>query len=316
MRQGSRVWIENEETAVTVDLANFSYALMLRSIAFSFVVPRPSPEKALAVDLALGLMRAVTHLAERAARLPAGPSNPGCNAGVSFAALRDAAPLPPGASSRRFFNERLQELADAAAVLTSTGDPRAQAAARQLAKRGARGFAAAISEPQRAAAAVSATASAPTAANVHAASSAAASGSVPAIFAAPAASADAAIPGPWINPDALDVEALVGIAHVCPSGAIRYRRKDGRPEEKAPPVNLGAIREAGPYAVREDILLDGEPAGFRLTLCRCGTSKNRFARPHRRDRIRNRQIEPGCGAVDHRRLARRRRARKARQPPR
>ena len=41
-------------------------------------------------------------------------------------------------------------------------------------------------------------------------------------------------------------------------------------------MNLCAIREGGPYAVRGDILLDGAPAGFfRATLCRCGASKNK-----------------------------------------
>ncbi|HEX2670068.1 MAG TPA: (4Fe-4S)-binding protein [Polyangiaceae bacterium] len=44
--------------------------------------------------------------------------------------------------------------------------------------------------------------------------------------------------GPWINPDALPVESLVEIAHDCPSGAIRYRRTDGKQDEAPPPVNL------------------------------------------------------------------------------
>src|SRR6202043_2771383 len=43
------------------------------------------------------------------------------------------------------------------------------------------------------------------------------------------------VQGPWIHPDAMDVERLVDIAHACPSGAIRYRRVDGRPNESAPP---------------------------------------------------------------------------------
>jgi CDGSH-type Zn-finger protein len=42
-----------------------------------------------------------------------------------------------------------------------------------------------------------------------------------------------------------------------------------------PPVNLIAIREGGPYAVRGDIRLDGERVPFRATLCRCGASKNK-----------------------------------------
>jgi uncharacterized Fe-S cluster protein YjdI len=65
------------------------------------------------------------------------------------------------------------------------------------------------------------------------------------------------VKGPWIHPDAMDVDALVEIAHACPSGAIRYRRKDGKPDETPPPVNLLATREAGPYAVRGDLRIDG-----------------------------------------------------------
>ena len=77
------------------------------------------------MDLGLGLMRAMTPLAERAARLPAGPSNPGCNAGMSFTALRDAAPLPPGASAGKFFLERLHELAGGrAGAARANGDAR------------------------------------------------------------------------------------------------------------------------------------------------------------------------------------------------
>src|SRR6185503_6796493 len=118
LRREGRVWLEDEEASMTVDLANASYALMLRLIAYSYAVPRPLPEKALSVDLALGIMRAVTPLAERAARLPAGPSNSNCNAGMSFSALRDSASFPPGPAARRFFTERLAELADAAKTLS------------------------------------------------------------------------------------------------------------------------------------------------------------------------------------------------------
>jgi CDGSH-type Zn-finger protein len=35
------------------------------------------------------------------------------------------------------------------------------------------------------------------------------------------------------------------------------------------------VREAGPYAVRGDIQLDGQSVGFLATLCRCGASKNK-----------------------------------------
>lgn len=42
-----------------------------------------------------------------------------------------------------------------------------------------------------------------------------------------------------------------------------------------PPVNLIAVREAGPYAVRAQLDLEGRPRQFRATLCRCGASKNK-----------------------------------------
>ena len=83
------------------------------------------------------------------------------------------------------------------------------------------------------------------------------------------------VQGPWIHPDAMEVERVVEVAHACPSGAITYHRLDGVHDEPAPPVNLAAIREAGPYAFRGQLEIDGEPVGYRATLCRCGASKNK-----------------------------------------
>ena len=82
-------------------------------------------------------------------------------------------------------------------------------------------------------------------------------------------------PGEWIFPDAIETEALVRVAHDCPSGAIAYRRKNGGPQEAAPPVNLVNLRENGPYAFRGPLTVDGDSIGFRATLCRCGASKNK-----------------------------------------
>ena len=73
----------------------------------------------------------------------------------------------------------------------------------------------------------------------------------------------------------MDVERVVEVAHACPSGAIRYRRIDGEHDETAPPVNLVSVRESGPYAVRGAMHIDGVPAGYRATLCRCGASQNK-----------------------------------------
>jgi CDGSH-type Zn-finger protein/uncharacterized Fe-S cluster protein YjdI len=306
--RAKRVWLEDENAFATVDIANACYALMLRLLAYSYTVRRPALQKGLSIDLAMGLMRAMSQLAERAARLPAGPSNPECNAGMSFTALRDAAPVLPGASAHHFFTERLQELAASAARLAESGEARAVAASRMisdLAKRGARGFGSAASASSTLAPQASVTvlaSAAPTAANSGGQAMNTTSPPVPTVIdgvdhiegkdltllyevkkciharfcvtGAPKVFL-ANVQGPWINPDAIGVERLVEIAHVCPSGAIRYARKDGEPDETPPPVNLIAVREAGPYAVRGDLRLDGESINFRATLCRCGASKNK-----------------------------------------
>ena len=298
-RPEGRVWIEDPAAFATVDLANASYGLMLRLLAYAYALRGPSPEKSLTVDLAIGLMQAVAPLAERAARLPAGPSNPHCNAGVSFTTLRDSAALSPGPAARRLFVERFAQLAQGGEGLRSSGDTRARAAAdalTSLAGRAAKGFDLSAAAPAAVAAAAMAvptvTAAAPVAADAPASGIANGVETVrgeklelqyeaklcihsrfcvtgaPQVFLAN-------VKGPWIHPDAMPVEALVEVAHACPSGAIRYRRLDGGPDETAPPVNLVGVREAGPYAFRAQLQINGAPAGFRATLCRCGASKNK-----------------------------------------
>ena len=291
-RPEGRVWLENPAAAATVDIANASYGLMLRLLAQAYLLPGPSAEKSLCIDLGLGLMRAFTPLAEHAARLPAGPSNPGCHAGASFTALRDAAALPPGPSARRFFIERLAQLADAAAALHAELDAeRTGRAARQLQalrERAERGLD--LNAPVTRAAAP-APAAAPVAAApptetvdgievvqgekmelrfeaqrcIHARFCVT---GAPKVFLAN-------VKGAWLYPDAMPVERLVDIAHACPSGAIQYRRKDGEADETPPPVNLLSVREAGPYGIRGELVLRGQSIGTRATLCRCGASKNK-----------------------------------------
>jgi CDGSH-type Zn-finger protein/uncharacterized Fe-S cluster protein YjdI len=305
-RPEGRVWIEDAEAFATVDLANASYGLMLRLLAYAYTLRGPSAEKSLTVDLGVGLMQALMPLAERAARLPAGPSNPHCNAGVSFIVLRDPSPLPPGSAARRLFVERFAQLAEAGAALRAGGDAHAVAAAERLAALATR--AAGDFEPA-AAAGGGARPAAAGAAAVASTSTAAPAAQPGGAAAAPATGADgietvrgsklevqfaaqrcihsrfcvtwaprvflANVQGPWIHPDAMPVERLVEVAHACPSGAINYRRLDGGPEESAPPVNLASVREGGPYAFRARLQIDGVAAGFRATLCRCGASRHK-----------------------------------------
>jgi CDGSH-type Zn-finger protein/uncharacterized Fe-S cluster protein YjdI len=361
-RPEGRVWLENPEVIAVVDLANASYGLMLRLLAYAYSVPGPGAEKSLAADLAIGLMQAVVPLAERAARLPAGPSNPHCHGGMSFIVLRNPAALPPGRGARRFFVERFTQLADAGAALRSCGDPRALAAAdllAKLSKRATRGFdlgtpvtaasgvgsaqgvrgaqaAAPSHATQVAGASTAAQAAAPSNATQVAGASAAAQAAAPSTAAPTAAPSTivngietahgekldlmfetkrciharfcvtgapdvflANVQGPWIHPDAMEVERVVEIAHACPSGAIQYRRTDGVHDETAPPVNLTGIRESGPYAFRGQLELDGEPIGYRATLCRCGASKNKpFCDSSHHEVGFNATGEPASGKTD------------------
>jgi CDGSH-type Zn-finger protein/uncharacterized Fe-S cluster protein YjdI len=312
LRPEGRVWIEDETAAKTVDVANSAYALMLRLLGYSYLIPRPDPEKALAIDLGLGLMRSFTLLAERAARLPAGPSHPDCHAGVSFTSLRDAAPFPPSAGARHALLERLTEITAAARELSRDGDERCAQALRQfeaLCERATRGFQAANQRPKASEASpVAATAPTTTAPSSAPAVAASAVTKTPAGIPVPRVDNGveyiegkrltlvyegkrciharfcvtgapgvflANVKGPWIQPDGIETERLVEIAHACPSGAIRYQRHDGAADETAPPVNLLAVREAGPYAVRGELSIAGRTTDFRATLCRCGASKNK-----------------------------------------
>ena len=81
--------------------------------------------------------------------------------------------------------------------------------------------------------------------------------------------------GEWIHPDRASPQAIAIIAHNCPSGAITYQRLDGGEGEAAPVVNVVRVRENGPLAFHAPVSIAGRPAGLRVTLCRCGASKNK-----------------------------------------
>lgn len=84
----------------------------------------------------------------------------------------------------------------------------------------------------------------------------------------------AGVKGDWIFPDNASAEDIATLAQICPSGAIQYERNEGANEAK-PQVNTARIMENGPVVMRGDLVIDGEPAGTRATLCRCGKSKNK-----------------------------------------
>jgi CDGSH-type Zn-finger protein/uncharacterized Fe-S cluster protein YjdI len=285
-----RVWITDGEAAATVDLANACYGLMLRLLAYAYQVPSGDAPKRLAIDLGLGLMHAMAPVAERAVRLPAGPAHPGVNAGMTFTALRDAAPLPAG-TAWGFFGERFDELVGCATALARSKDARVERSLRMLtdlAKRAQRAMPQSVSVP------VPLPVPVPVPVPAVAPDEPATDGGkrtpgralsviydgkrciharfcvtgAPKVFKANVSE------GPWIFPDEGDPERIVELVHSCPSGALHYERADGKPEP-VPEVNLLSTREHGPYAVRADVLIDGAPAGYRMTLCRCGESQNK-----------------------------------------
>jgi CDGSH-type Zn-finger protein/uncharacterized Fe-S cluster protein YjdI len=282
-----RVWLEDADAVAAVDLANAIYALSLRLLAGAYGLASPSSEKSLYVDCAIGLMHALGAIAERAARLPAGPSNPHCHAGVSFTALREAAALPQGASARQIYVERMEELSAVAAAL-DPADPRCARAARILEKQAERlrtapGPVRAANEPASRPSDQAASSVGP----VQTDAQDPADGREVTVYfdgtrciharvcvtQAPATFL-ANVEGPWIVADATDAEQLCGVIRQCPSGALSYARRGGA-AEPVPPVNLVTLRENGPYTLRADLQLAGEKIGVRATLCRCGASKNK-----------------------------------------
>ena len=84
------------------------------------------------------------------------------------------------------------------------------------------------------------------------------------------------VPGPWIEPDAADVDELAALIKTCPSGALRFERKDSGANESVPAINSINIVADGPLAVNGDLMFNKQQeSSTRATLCRCGASKNK-----------------------------------------
>lgn len=82
---------------------------------------------------------------------------------------------------------------------------------------------------------------------------------------------------PWILPDEGDPDLIAEVIERCPSGALQYRRLDGKPQEQhagrttVTPIRDGPLMVVGEVQVmREDGTLEILP---RASLCRCGQSK-------------------------------------------
>src|SRR5215472_15359030 len=84
---------------------------------------------------------------------------------------------------------------------------------------------------------------------------------------------------PWVLPDAGDTDTIARVIELCPSGALQYRRLDGKAQEhhegpaRVTPILDGPLMVVGEIEVRHD---DGRVEVLpRATLCRCGESQHK-----------------------------------------
>jgi CDGSH-type Zn-finger protein len=84
---------------------------------------------------------------------------------------------------------------------------------------------------------------------------------------------------PWVDIDAADADTVAATVERCPTGALRYERLDGVPQEEPERPTVAVPIENGPMLMVGDLLVE-TPEGeeitheTRLTLCRCGLSRN------------------------------------------
>ena len=84
---------------------------------------------------------------------------------------------------------------------------------------------------------------------------------------------------PWVEIDAAPPDAIADAVERCPTGALRYDRLDGGTQERPPRPSLIVPIADGPLLMVGDLDVRG-PEGdtiareTRLTLCRCGMTRN------------------------------------------
>ena len=79
---------------------------------------------------------------------------------------------------------------------------------------------------------------------------------------------------PPINIDGAPIDEIVRVVELCPSSALTYKRLDGEANEIVPELATAVMVPNGPLALRGSLNIEGQQFA-RLTLCRCGQSKNK-----------------------------------------
>ncbi|RQP23868.1 ferritin-like domain-containing protein [Piscinibacter terrae] len=282
-----KVWVQLDAPRSALDLGNAVYNHMLRFLAQGFGETQRERKRDL-INAGIDLMFAIDPLAKELARLRANDTDD-CHAGLSFATLRSYPVIHPDVAQATLVT-RLAELCEGNPKLERT--PRVAAALAALSATHARlspgtaDMPVAVAQPEKPvdvpapteeAVAVTANSEPEVVEGTEMRLIFDAKRCIHARFCVTGAPKTflANVQGPWLHPDRTPLARLIEVAHACPSGAVQYRRKDGQPDEAAPEVNLLHVRENGPYAVRAPLVLSGQDAGFRATLCRCGASANK-----------------------------------------
>ena len=291
-----RVWIQNPLAVRCVDVADALYTFMLRVLVQVFTVEgRTPPSKRALLETSLDVMHAMASVAEAVTYFSANDDTPAVRAGLSFAMAGSFGPLD-GQAESALLAERLLQIAKGFDELQSelrrgcdAGAPRSDGSeplerARALVDGCRERILAAPPTP----AALPSVPSPPPLPAAELAGADVARGKsltvsfdakrcihsrhcvteLPRVF-------QANTPGTWLFPDEAESELLAAVIRECPSGALQYERLDDRPAEPSPEVNLIHVQENGPYAVLADTDLGGRNVGYRVTLCRCGQSKNK-----------------------------------------
>jgi CDGSH-type Zn-finger protein/uncharacterized Fe-S cluster protein YjdI len=82
---------------------------------------------------------------------------------------------------------------------------------------------------------------------------------------------------PWVDPRAVKADEVARVIERCPTGALRYERKDGGAQEAPPPKNTIRVAPDGPLYLHGKVQVsaaNGQPITreTRVALCRCGQS--------------------------------------------
>lgn len=85
---------------------------------------------------------------------------------------------------------------------------------------------------------------------------------------------------PWVDANAATPDRTAEVIMRCPTGALKFQRRDGGGEEPTPAENSVRLEPDGPcYATGDIEIVDGEGSiqlsDTRVAFCRCGASQNK-----------------------------------------